>query len=305
MQRMLRSDPRSGHPCQANQQVGREGQGSHEHHRAEKPPGLQVIVHHGGEALKVVVAEKAVPEGLSFHQQLQDVPGKADQSGEQQPGQRAQPPPGLNEIPSQRSEHQQSETRQHHSNRPLGQHGESEDHPGWPPGHLLGGGKTPPLQQQAETQQATQQGITHRGAAPDEHQRREGKGQRCDQCRQTRTGIAGERPAQHRIGEAKHQPDRGQGGRKPCRPTAERIPNLASGQGITEPHQPVHQGRFVVTGQAVHPRRQPIAGVSHGPSGCGKQRRSFIHHAGGSQTPKGDDESQGQHKCQNLASLAS
>ena len=51
--------------------------------------------------------------------------------------------------------------------------------------------------------------------------------------------------------------------------------------------------------------QQRMGIVIVGPSGCGKQRRSFIHHTGGSQPPKGDNESQGQHKCQNLASLAS
>jgi len=91
---------------QARQQQRGEGQRCHHQDRQEKPPGLQVVVHHTGEALKVVVAKKAVPVGLAFHQQLQGVPRQRHRRGQGQAAPGSPEGPKTREIPLQQGKQQ-------------------------------------------------------------------------------------------------------------------------------------------------------------------------------------------------------
>ena len=78
---------------QPQQKQGRDRQAGDHQHRPEEPPGRQVVVHHRGEALQIVVAKKALPKRPPLHQQRQAIPGQRHQGGECQSRQGPQPRP--------------------------------------------------------------------------------------------------------------------------------------------------------------------------------------------------------------------
>ena len=212
MQGLLgREAPLPRHACQPQQQQRRQRHGRHQHHRAEIPPRLEVVVDHAGEALKVVIAEKAVPERLTFHQQLEGVPGQADRSGDRQTGERPQPAPGGGQITAQPAEQKHGEAGQHHSHRSFGQNGQPQHQPGWPPALVLGIGKTSPLQQQTDGQQTAEQRVADGGPAPDDHQGRQAEGQGGDPGGQSRASAGLLRPPQQGVGQSEHHRNAGQG----------------------------------------------------------------------------------------------
>ncbi|CAI8152920.1 MAG: Uncharacterised protein [Synechococcus sp. CC9902] len=172
MQGLLRREsPSARDACQAHQQQWCERHGGDQHHRSEVPPRLEMVVDDAGEALKVVVAEEAVPEGLTLHQQLQDVPGQADRRREGQTGDRPQTAPGCGQIAPQPTEQKQCEAGEYNGDRSLGQDSQSQNDPGLPPPLARRIRETPPLQQQADGQEAAQKRVAHGGSAPDDHQR--------------------------------------------------------------------------------------------------------------------------------------
>ena len=225
-----------------------------------------MVIDHARESLKVVVAEKAVPERLTFHQQLSDVPGKTDGSGDQKSRQWPEATPETCQVtPGDRKQHQ-GHARQHHRNRPLGEDSGGQENPGQPPPPSGSSHVTTPLAEQAESQRSIEQGIADGRAAPDQHQGRQPEGQRCRHRRAAGMVILGTGMTHQRVADGEHRHHGGQRRRQTRRPGPERIPVLMTGKGIAQPHQPVNERRFVKTGQTVHPRGQPVAGLSHGPA---------------------------------------
>ena len=108
-------------PPQPQQQQGGNGQAGHHEDRPKEPPGLEVVVHHRGKALEVVVAEEAVPEGAPLPQQGQSIPGQGQQGRQGNPRQGPEPAPQGGRVRLQRGEEQQGEGHQHQGHGPLGE----------------------------------------------------------------------------------------------------------------------------------------------------------------------------------------
>ena len=263
-----------------------------------------MVIHHRGEALEVVVTEKAVPERLAFHQQFRGVPGQADGGCDQQSLQRTQALPGRHRISPQCRKDQQSQAGEDHGHWTLGENRQAEHHPGGPPANRFGAGETAPLQKQADAQQGTEQSITHGGAAPHEHQWREGESEGCRHgCPPWATG-AWLRPAQQGVGQTEHHRHGRQSGRQTGCPAAERIPAFTARQGVEGPHEPVHKRWFVVPRQTVDPGSQPVTRVSHRPTGRCEQGGRLIHQPRAAESPQSDQNSQDQDQPKHSSSLS-
>ena len=296
---------------QPQQQQGRERQAGYHQHRPKKPPGLQVVIHHRGEALQVVISKEALPEGLPLHQQLGAIPGQGHGGGDHQARQRPPQPhqqPWLSLPPGEQG---QGQAHQHQGHGPLREHRQPQQQPTGPPALAFRVGIAAPEEQQAQGQGGGEQAIAHRHPAPDQHQGREGKGQGCAEGRQGRPGgaaqaaIGGRRwglgPAQQGGRQGQHHHHAGEGrGQAGC-PGAQGIPERLAGQQVAQPHQPVDERRFVVAGQAIDPGGEPVAGLGHGPGRGGKQGRRFIHQARAAQPPEEEGDAAGQHQQQHSA----
>jgi len=251
-----------------------------------------VVVHHAAEALQVVVAEEAVPEGLPLLQQGQAVPGSGHHSGDRHSEHGAQAAHQAGQIALQPAEAQQGEAQQHHRHRPLGQHGQPQHHPAGPPA-AAAGGIAAPAQQQADRQAAAEQGVADGDATPDQHEGGKGEGQGGAEGGEAWT-AAGLGPAQQGVHQALHHGHRRQGRGQACRPGAQGVPAGLAGQAVEQAHRPVHQRRLVVARQAVHPGNQPVAGLGHRPGrGC-EQGRRLIHQARAAQLPHEQQQAQAQ-----------
>ena len=241
---------------QTQQQQGREGKTGQHQNDKKIPRALMVVIHHPGETLQIVVTKKTVPVGLALPQQSNGKPGGGKHQGESETSTRAQPPPQPSSLRAKQPKQREAEDEQDNRHRSLAEHGQRQHTPAGPPRTLFSR-EGAPRQQQAEGEGGGEQGIAHLGATPHQHERTQGKSEGCIDGRgePTQSGRGGTiasqarwRPAQEGVAQGHHRGHAGQSGGQPGRPAAKGIPLLGTGKGIEAAHQPVDQGRLVVSG---------------------------------------------------------
>ena len=254
-----------------------------------------MAIHHLGEALQVVVAEEAVPEGPPLHRQLSDIPGQRHQGddGEAPPG--SQPLPELALAALSQPVEQAGEGCQGQGHRSLGEHRETETDPcrqgpAASPARIVGKRHImAPEPQQGQAQQSAEQHVAHGSAGPDHHPGREGKGQgrRQGQAPPPQGGSRGRSlglPAPEGVRQPQHHRHGRQGGRKTGGEGSEGI-EAGGNSCIAQPHQPIDQDRLVEAWVAVDARREPVACFHHGAASSSEQRRGFINQPRTAQAP--------------------
>ena len=122
----------------------------------EKPPGLEVAVHHRCEALKVVITKKAIPKRLAFDQQFCDIPRQADQGSECKAAQRFDALRDAFQISAHQSKQRQGHATEDHGHRAFCKNGRGEQNPGEPPSSWCATGITTPLAEQAQSEGAAE-----------------------------------------------------------------------------------------------------------------------------------------------------